>query len=141
MFDCTPEVFDEINFAMIFRQEHTDVSRGLDCLLDKGLLVLEIGLEVQYSLGAAVGPAVVASPFAALQIQPSLPEAAFLQNYFRPFGHIWKIGVCRGKYHWLSYFLSVLDKPPITHFRLFPARIEINVPGEKCVARISGMPL
>ncbi len=141
MFDGTPEVFNEINFTMIFQQKHTDVSCSLDCLLDKGLLVSEIGLEVQYSLGTAVSLAVIASPFAALQIQPSLPEAMFLHNYFRPFVHIWKIGVCRGKYHWLSYFLSVLDKPPITHFRLFPTWIEINVPGEKCIACISGMPL
>ena len=91
MLYCTPKVFNEINLTVILGQEHTNVPCALNCLLDEGLLGLEIGLVIQDSLGTAVGLVVIAPAFAASQIQASSPKATFLQHHFCPLGHTWKL--------------------------------------------------
>ena len=144
--DCSPEELYEIQFTVELWKENAQVPSSLDHLLDKRLLLLEIGLKIKDTLCTTVS-------------NPSFTFIHPLPSYTASQVHF---SICLAREELVSSLSvgqrihsdqqesssaerfshhSLYCKPPISKWGLFSTRFQIHVWCEECILWICQMTL
>ena len=138
--DCSPEIFNEIEFTMIFWEENAQMASLLNDFLNSWFLFLEIWLRLkEIPCTAICWPGATGTFGLALQMKTFFwPKSTFCEHKLDP---LWLL-VLGIRKHWLDHFLTILVIPTIPHwFGMFFARIKVHFWYEQSILRIGWVTL
>lgn len=110
---------------MKLEQENAQVTCSFNNFLNKGLLLLEVQLKLQYVLIAAVHNIGITFTFALAMTVWSM-KTSFFKNSFDVFGFIWVFQMVIAEDHHLWDFHAISDAPSVMHSSLLASWLDIH---------------
>ena len=118
------------------------MTSSLNCFMDKGLLFLEIGLQIKDAFCTATGCIGITGGLLALHQQSGSQKSTFGENLLHPLWFVWIFQVVGGKIHLLCDLVAqCINVPSISECWLRSTRIITHIPGQQCIGSINAMPL